>query len=114
MVTEFVRGRKGEGEGGGRERDEGRVRVRDSNSNIDDYSDSDIIIKNIREQILEQSRADLYYNVTITIIITITIAITHSHSPFVSHSSPPSPSPFLHLTNSVTNPPPVSYSRSLS
>ena len=31
--------------------------MRDSNSNSDDYSDSDIIIKNVREQILEQSRA---------------------------------------------------------
>ena len=32
--------------------------MRDSNSNSDDYSDSDIIIKNVREQILEQSRAE--------------------------------------------------------
>ena len=42
-------------------RDEGRVRVRDSNSDSDDYSDSDIIIKNMREQILEQSRAGQIY-----------------------------------------------------
>ena len=34
--------------------------MRDSNSNSDDYSDSDIIIKNIREQILEQSRFILF------------------------------------------------------
>ena len=32
--------------------------MRDSNSNSDDYSDSDIIIKNVREQILEQGRAE--------------------------------------------------------
>ena len=32
--------------------------MRDSNSNSDDYSDSDIIIKNVREQILEQSRVE--------------------------------------------------------
>ena len=37
------------------------MRVRDSNSNSDDYSDSDIIIKNMREQILEQSRAEQIY-----------------------------------------------------
>ena len=41
--------------------------MRDSNSNSDDYSDSDIIIKNVREQILEQGRAEqgragLYYS----------------------------------------------------
>ena len=35
--------------------------MRDSNSNSDDYSDSDIIIKNVREQILEQSRAEQIY-----------------------------------------------------